>query len=451
MNLLWAAVIAIASTVVLYVAVFYPLSGTYFGELFVKRGPVQYFTTLFACCGFAILGLKYAAVRQQLEQLEAELEFVPLEIGLQVTTDNVDQFLTHVAGLRRERQQSILGQRIRGALEHFKYRNSVPEVQTYLSTQAELDASGVDSGYTVQRVIIWAIPILGFIGTVLGISQAIDELAPAFKDGRAKAVAGTAEPGGIPSAAAPSQGASLKEAMVNVTAGLKTAFDTTFIALTIAILLLFPTETLRKTEYSMLDRIEMFTNESLLRRMVERESASSLSESPGVVREALEPAFREHQRWLAQWQAQVAELGQVIGADFETAVSRVQTQISLADQSRVDSFKQLSSEWDHLFTQLQQATGTWQNAGEKINSDLAIALAGAERLQSVLAHGLPKFAEAVQQLQTATPNIGEVPAAASELREAAAALRETARLLHVPDEVAMRNGFLGRWISRRAH
>ena len=38
---------------------------------------------------------------------------------------------------------------------------------------------------------------------------------------------------------------------------------------------------------------------------------------PDVVKLTLEAAFKEHQRWLAQWQTQVSELGRVIGADID--------------------------------------------------------------------------------------------------------------------------------------
>ena len=67
-------------------------------------------------------------------------------------------------------RESILGRHIQGALGRTRSRNSVPEVQEYLATQAEIDASSVDAGYTLLRAFIWAVPILGFIGTVMGIS-----------------------------------------------------------------------------------------------------------------------------------------------------------------------------------------------------------------------------------------------------------------------------------------
>ena len=100
-----------------------------------------------------------------------------------------------------------------------------------------------------------------------------------------------------------------------------------------AITLLFPTESLRRTEYGMLDRIEAFANESLLRRMSDQRGEFSLEEMPDVVRGILDSAFREHQRWLAQWQAQVAQLGQLVGGDFEAAVNRVEDRVAQTESA----------------------------------------------------------------------------------------------------------------------
>ena len=42
-----------------------------------------------------------------------------------------------------------------------------------LKSQSEIDATMVDSSFDLIKVFIWAIPIPGFIGTVLGISDAV--------------------------------------------------------------------------------------------------------------------------------------------------------------------------------------------------------------------------------------------------------------------------------------
>jgi hypothetical protein len=243
-NGLLAAAIGLAATIVLYAVVFFPIGSTYLGQLFVDRGRVPYVTTWVACWGFALLAMKYLAVKRQMAAAERELELIPLEIGLQITPDNVDQFLGHLATLPPSERGSILARRVRGAIEHFKYRNRVPEVQGYLASQAEIDASGVDGGYTLLRSIVWAVPILGFIGTVVGISAAVKDLADVMPRNQ-PGVSQPAENAGPEE----SLGAKLMGAMGSVTKNLAVAFDTTLVALALAIFLLFLTESLRKTEY----------------------------------------------------------------------------------------------------------------------------------------------------------------------------------------------------------
>lgn len=80
--------------------------------------------------------------------------------------------------------------------------------------------------------------------------------------------------------------------MSGVTQGLATAFDTTFVGLVFVALLLLPTEALKRLEYGMLDRIESFTNDVLLRRLADAEDKiahfKSAHLSPELA-QALEP------------------------------------------------------------------------------------------------------------------------------------------------------------------
>ncbi len=335
-----------------------------FGRFMCQNTWVQPAITFVTCWGLSILVFKLFAVRRQLVTPERELELIPLDIGLQVTAGNVDSFLTHLNGLSRERQGSILLRRVRGALEHFKFRNSVPEVQTYLSTQAQVDASGVDSGYTLLRAFIWVCPILGFVGTVIGISAAIGELKDVLKPPapRPSATAPATPP---PMATDPvSFQQKMERGMEKVTANLATAFETTLLGLICVIFLLFPTEILRKTEYATLDKIEVYANESLLRRM--SEGGSALDKDPaGYAREALHAAFQQHQQWLAQWQDQVGRLGQNVGGKFEVAIREVVRTLSEAEAVRLERIDKVAGVLDQLLVQANRTADAVLRASER--------------------------------------------------------------------------------------
>jgi hypothetical protein len=368
-NTILAGLLGAGATVVLYV-LFLAVHGTYLGKLMLDRGPIQFIITFVTCWGLAILVLKYLAVREQLSYTELELEFIPLDLGFKIEPKNVGEFLKHLDGLPKKAKRSILGRRIHGALEHFRERSSVPEVQSYLASHGGIDASMVDAGYTLLRAFIWAIPLFGFIGTVTGISKAVTGLADSLESANgppasvAPAVpgAGAAEaPGGTTGQDKEANlGNKMIGAMGLVTQGLATAFDTTFLGLVTAILLLFPTETLKRIEYSMLDRIETFTNESLLRRMDDQSENAGLS--PDAAR-LLEPVFRRHQQWLIEWQNQVADLGNVIGQDFEKHAAAIQHTLERRESdtanevSRLaDSLSQLVGHTQEVMTRLQETS-----------------------------------------------------------------------------------------------
>jgi biopolymer transport protein ExbB/TolQ len=390
-----AALIGLTATTFLY-ALFLVLQRNNLepGKFMCENVPIESMITFVCCWSAAILGMRLMAVRRQLVTPDRELELIPLDISLQITGDNVDEFLGHLGGLPPDRQDSILWRRIRGALEHFKFRNSVPEVQTYLSTQAELDASAVDSGYTLLRAFIWVCPILGFVGTVLGISRAMGELR--------NAVGGEPPVAAVVAAVAagPDDFGEITKALKGVTSNLATAFSATLLGLVATIVLLFPTELLRKAEYMTLDRIEVIANESLLRRM--SEGGPALDKDPaGYAREALQTAFQQHQQWLAQWQDQVTRLGQSVGKQFEVGLREAVQHLSQDEAARLDRMGRMAETLDQILVHAKQTTESAQQASQRSAADAERAVAAVSQLHERLggyAHLLDQVLEQQQRL-----------------------------------------------------
>ncbi len=100
--------------------------------------------------------------------------------------------------------------------------------------QAELDR--LDQSFAMIRFMIWAIPILGFIGTVWGISGAVGHFSEAMNS--------------VESASGMSQ--ALRDNLPLVTRNLGTAFDTTFLALVLSLPLMWMLTALQKQEESYL-------------------------------------------------------------------------------------------------------------------------------------------------------------------------------------------------------
>ena len=101
-------------------------------------------------------------------------------------------------------------------------------LEQHMRYLAELAADRLHQSYALIRTITWAIPILGFLGTVMGITIAIANLTPEQLD------------------------SSLPE----VVGGLEAAFDTTALALGMSIVLVFTSFVTERSEQNVLNIVE---------------------------------------------------------------------------------------------------------------------------------------------------------------------------------------------------
>ena len=88
------------------------------------------------------------------------------------------------------------------------------------------------SSFSLSRFMVWAVPIMGFIGTVWGISNGISHFSDAMTS----------------SNSVTDVSAMLKENLPMVTSSLATAFDTTLLALLLSIPLMMLMISLEKSE-----------------------------------------------------------------------------------------------------------------------------------------------------------------------------------------------------------
>lgn len=101
------------------------------------------------------------------------------------------------------------------------------QAEARLAALHEAAADRLHDAYGLVRTITWAVPILGFLGTVVGITLAIAGIDP---DG-------------------------LGESLGEVTGGLAVAFDTTALALGLSLVLVFGTHAVQGAEVANLERL----------------------------------------------------------------------------------------------------------------------------------------------------------------------------------------------------
>ncbi|MCZ6784286.1 MAG: MotA/TolQ/ExbB proton channel family protein [Proteobacteria bacterium] len=257
-----AALIAAGVTILFYAIVVAPFRETYFGELFADRGWVPYAIAWLSAWAFVVLTLKYRRLALEVKALEIDL--LPDTIAERITPENVHAFAGYVRHLSAAVPGRFVLGRVQRAVQHFRARPRVQEVIDQLGNQAQADANAVDASYTMLRVFIWAIPILGFIGTVIGIGTAVG----AFSDSVNAAVDLDV----------------MKQSIGAVTTGLGVAFDTTLLALVMSIFIMFPASSLQKAEEDFLARLESYCDVRLLRRL---DDGTAAVESEGSLRDVL--------------------------------------------------------------------------------------------------------------------------------------------------------------------
>jgi biopolymer transport protein ExbB/TolQ len=217
--------------------------GETLANLFYKHFTVSFANTLFFFWAAAICYLKM--LKLKLQRRAMLLDVLPNDLGLAINAQNVGSFIDHVYGLPVKLRDSLMVNRIRKALEFFEVRQNVSEVSSLMSSQSAIDGSRIMGSYILIRAFLWAIPLLGFIGTVIGLSHAISGMSFSNVEDVSKIV----------------------ESINSVTSGLGTAFDATLLGLIFAVFLNFPLNSLAKHEEEALNDIDAYCNEVLLPRL----------------------------------------------------------------------------------------------------------------------------------------------------------------------------------------
>lgn len=266
-SMLWTSLAGLGMTAAFYL-VLAPLPAMYFRDLFYARGWVTLAESFLMFWSVAILLWKSVKLRRQRASMLFDL--LPESIGREIRVEDVGRFASTIRELPVNPGSSFLVQRVLRGLEHFTVRRSAAEVSTVLASQSELDSAAVSSSYALLNVFIWAIPILGFIGTVQGLGAAVGSLG----------VQDTTNIEGI------------KESLGAITGGLGVAFDTTLVALMMSLMLKFPASSLQKAEEDLLNWVDEYCNENLLKRL--KESGGESLPEPGEVGKIIQRAIDQN-------------------------------------------------------------------------------------------------------------------------------------------------------------
>ena len=101
---------------------------------------------------YAILFLKRRMLKNQKETMKFNL--LPAKISGTITIESVPAFESHIRTLGVNNKGNFLTTRLLRGLSHYEARGNHAETAEILTSQSEIDATTVDSSYTIVKVFI---------------------------------------------------------------------------------------------------------------------------------------------------------------------------------------------------------------------------------------------------------------------------------------------------------
>ncbi|WP_116813035.1 MotA/TolQ/ExbB proton channel family protein [Steroidobacter cummioxidans] len=202
----------------------------------VINAPEQEVEIIHFIWALLILGYKAVLVRRERKLLERELIHVPE--GIKVLPEDAKDYARQLEALPAEEKSSLVVRALQRTLDRFSATRSIRDSAETSKSVCDSEADRLDSGLAMIRYIAWAIPAIGFIGTVRHIGDALLQAH--------KAVTGD---------------------ITGVTSGLGIAFNATFVALLLTLILMFFLHQLQQSQEQFVHDTDHWIDQHLIRHM----------------------------------------------------------------------------------------------------------------------------------------------------------------------------------------
>ena len=220
---------------------------------YTSMHPVEYAITIMFFVGMAALCIKFFDVRQNWSRLKSGsgLESIGER---KLESPEAVRLMSQIDDHIEQNGSSLQASRLRTILNNIRHSGTPERLDDDLRCMADDDFVRAESDYGLTKIIIWAIPILGFLGTVIGIALAMGNLTPD----------------------------ALEESLPLVMDGLTVAFDTTALALALSMIVYFTQFAVWRDEQKMLDEISQLVDWELRGRFILRSATGEDSQLVAV-------------------------------------------------------------------------------------------------------------------------------------------------------------------------
>ena len=187
---------------------------------------------------WALAIMMYKAVITIRHRALLQVDLIPLAEGMLILPEDTRELSRQIQTLPSYQRNSLLSRALLAGMQRFGSTRNVQDVADATHAYCETEGERLESELSMIRYIAWAIPSIGFIGTVRGIGDALGQAH--------KAIEGD---------------------IFGVTRSLGVAFNSTLIALIISIILMFFLHQLQLLQERYVLEAEAYCEEKLTRHM----------------------------------------------------------------------------------------------------------------------------------------------------------------------------------------
>jgi len=202
----------------------------------IIKDPEPMVEVIFCAWGLIVLSYKLFQVSRERQLLKQD--FVRVQPGERIIPEDAfDRYkeLRPAMGREPRWRERLLPECILAALLRFHATASIQDASNAVKERAEIAADQLDSSLSLVRYIAWAIPAIGFVGTVRGIGDALSFAEQAIK-------------GDISA----------------LTANLGLAFNSTFVGLMLCIVLMYVLHIVQSQQESFVIETQTYCRDKLI-------------------------------------------------------------------------------------------------------------------------------------------------------------------------------------------
>jgi biopolymer transport protein ExbB/TolQ len=187
---------------------------------------------------WAISLMGYKALQASRERQVLQIDLIRISEGTSILPEDTREYSRPVQALPEDQQGYLLPRALLTALHRFRSTRNIQDVSNSVRAICDSESERLDSELSMIRYIAWAIPSIGFLGTVRGIGQALGQAHQAVEGD-----------------------------IAGVTQSLGVAFNSTFVALLISIVVMFMLHQLQLAQERLVLDTEDYCDNRLVRNL----------------------------------------------------------------------------------------------------------------------------------------------------------------------------------------